>query len=86
MFLSSAGSVVLWASAPVKIFFSEVPKGILPDKLIRLDQNGTPVNALYLQAIVVTILLIIPGLEIGSIDAFLRFLINITAAVMRSLK
>lgn len=80
LFLASAGSVVLWASAPVKIFFSEIPSNILPEKLTKLDENGTPINALYLQAAVVTIILIIPGLGVGGIDSFLRFLINMTAA------
>ena len=80
LFLASAGSLVLWASAPVKIFFSETPKGILPEKITKLTDDGTPVNALYLQAIVVTILLIIPGLGIGEVDSLLKFLINMTAA------
>lgn len=80
LFLSSAGSVVLWASAPVKIFFSECPKGILPKKITEIDSNGTPVRALYLQAAVVTVLLLIPGLNIGEIDVFLKFLINMTAS------
>ncbi|MGL4677263.1 MAG: amino acid permease [Brevinema sp.] len=80
LFLASAGSVVLWASAPVKVFFSEVPKNILPGGIDEIDKNGTPVKALYLQAFIVTILLLIPGLGIGQIDAFLKFLINMTAA------
>jgi len=80
LFLSSAGSVVLWASAPVKVFFSEAPKGVLPSEITKLDQNGTPVKALYLQASIVTVLLLIPGIGIKEIDTFLRFLINMTAA------
>lgn len=80
LFLSSAGSVVLWASAPVKVFFSECPKGVLPEKITEIDENGTPVRALYLQAFIVSILLLIPGLNIGHIDVFLKFLINMTAA------
>lgn len=80
LFLSTAGSVVLWTSAPVKIFFSETPKGVLPEKITKLTDDGTPVNALYLQAIVVSIILIIPGLGIGGVNHFLKFLINMTAA------
>lgn len=80
LFLSTAGSVVLWASAPVKVFFSEAPRGILPDKVIQLTEDGTPVNALYLQAVVVSVILLIPGLGIGGVDHFLKFLINMTAA------
>ena len=63
LFLASAGSVVLWASAPVKVFFSEVPKGILPGGVDEIDENGTPVKTLYLQAVVVTILLYNPRIR-----------------------
>lgn len=80
LFLAGAGSLVLWASAPVKVFFSETPKGILPEKITKLTEDGTPVNALYLQAIIVTIILIIPGLGIGGVNGLLKFLINMTAA------
>lgn len=80
LFLASAGSLVLWASAPVKVFFSETPKGILPEKITKLTDDGTPVNALYLQAIVVSVILIIPGLGIGEVDGLLKFLINMTAS------
>lgn len=80
MFFASAGSLVLWASAPVKIFFSETPEGILPKKITKLTEDGTPVNALYLQAIIVTVILIIPGLGIGGVNGLLKFLINMTAA------
>lgn len=80
MFLASAGSLVLWASAPVKVFFSETPRGILPEKITKMTEDGTPINALYLQAIIVTIILIIPGLGIGGVNGLLKFLINMTAA------
>lgn len=80
MLLSSIGSLVIWTAAPAKILFSEIPEGILGKWIAKTDKQGTPVNALYMQAIIVTILLIIPALGIGSMDTFLETLINMTAA------
>ncbi|MFD3261663.1 amino acid permease [Paenibacillus lentus] len=80
MLLATLGSIVLWTAAPVKVLFSEIPKQIFGEKVSKTDENGNPVNALLLQAVIVTILLLIPGMGIGSIDTFLRILINMTAA------
>lgn len=80
MLLGSIGSLVIWTAAPAKILFSEIPEGIFGKWIAKTDKQGTPVNALYTQAIIVTILLIIPALGIGSIDSFLETLINMTAA------
>lgn len=80
MLLASLGSLVLWTAAPVKVLFSEIPEGIFGSWVAKTDKEGNPVNALYLQAIIVTILLIIPALGIGSVDSLLEMLINMTAS------
>lgn len=80
MFLASLGSLVLWTAAPVKVLFSEIPDGIFGSWVAKTDKEGNPVNALYLQAVIVTVLLIIPALGIGSVDSLLETLINMTAS------
>lgn len=80
MLLSSVGSLVLWTAAPVKILFSEIPEGIFGKWVSKTNNEGNPTNALLLQAIIVTALMIIPALGVGSIDTFLKTLINMTAA------
>lgn len=80
MLICSLGSLVLWTAAPVKVLFSEIPEGIFGKWVTKTDKEGNPVNALYVQAIIVTILLIIPALGIGSVDGLLETLINMTAA------
>ncbi|MEN8433211.1 amino acid permease [Clostridium septicum] len=80
MLLASLGSLVLWTAAPVKVLFSEIPEGIFGKWVAKTDDQGNPINALYLQAIIVTILLIIPALGIGSVDSLLEILINMTAS------
>lgn len=80
MLLASLGSLVIWTVAPVKILFSEIPEGIFGKWIAKTDTKGNPTNALLAQAAVVTVLLIIPALGIGSLDSFLGTLINMTAA------
>ena len=80
MLIASLGSLVLWTAAPVKVLFSEIPDGIFGSWVAKTDKEGNPINALYLQAVIVTILLIIPALGIGSVDSLLEMLINMTAS------
>lgn len=80
MMLSALGSLVLWTAAPVKVLFSEIPEGIFGKWISKTNKEGNPTNALLVQAIIVTILLIIPALGIGSVDTLLHTLINMTAA------
>lgn len=80
MLLCNIGSLVLWTAAPAKVLFSEIPEGVFGKWLAKTDHQGNPTNALLAQGIVVTILLIIPALGIGSMDSFLETLINMTAS------
>ncbi|QQP70137.1 amino acid permease [Carnobacterium sp. CS13] len=80
MLLSSVGSLVLWTAAPAKILFSEIPEGIFGKWVSKTNNEGNPTNALLVQAIIVTVLMIVPALGVGSIDTFLKTLINMTAA------
>lgn len=80
LLLSNLGSLVIWTAAPVKVLFSEIPEGIFGKWIAKTDEQGNPKNALVVQAIVVTILLLVPALGIGSMDSFLETLINMTAS------
>ncbi|MFA1562786.1 APC family permease [Aliivibrio fischeri] len=53
------GSLMLWTSAPVKMLFVDAPKGVFGDKLSEVNHEGTPVNALKMQGILVTIIIIL---------------------------
>ena len=63
-----------------KVFFSEIPEGIFGKWIVKTNHEGNPTNALIVQGIVVSVLLIIPALGIGNMDSFLQMLINMTAA------
>lgn len=80
LLLGNLGSLALWTAAPVKVFFSEIPEGVFGKWLVKTNEEGNPTNALFVQGIVVTVLLVIPALGIGNMDSFLEMLINMTAA------
>lgn len=80
LLLGNLGSLALWTAAPVKVFFSEIPEGVFGKWLVKTNDEGNPTNALVVQGVVVTVLLLIPALGIGNMDSFLETLINMTAA------
>ncbi len=77
---ATLGSLMMWTSTPVKIFFSEIPKGIFGSKLIELNSEGIPFRAAWLQFAIVVPILVIPALGSGNIDDLLQIVINMTAA------
>ena len=58
LFLGSLGSLALWTAAPVKVFFSEIPEGIFGKWIVKTNHEGNPTNALIVQGIVVSVLLL----------------------------
>ncbi|WP_094751590.1 APC family permease [Psychromonas sp. CD1] len=53
------GSLMLWTAAPVKMLFVDAPKGIFGKSLSEVNHEGTPVNALKMQGILVSIILVL---------------------------
>jgi amino acid transporter len=77
---STLGSLMMWTSTPIKVFFSEIPEGIFGKKLIELNENGIPWRASWAQFLIVVPILIIPALGSTNINDLLEIVINMTAA------
>ena len=77
---ATLGSLLMWTSTPVKIFFSEIPRGVFGDRIIELNENGIPWRAAWLQFAIVVPILIIPALGSGNIEDLLEIVVNMTAA------
>lgn len=77
---ATLGSLLMWTSTPVKIFFSEIPDGIFGGKLVELNEEGIPWRAAWVQFAIVVPILIIPALGSSNIDDLLGIVINMTAA------
>lgn len=80
MLSSSLGALMVWTSAPVKVFFSEIPEGIFGKKTVELNEHGIPVRATWIQFAIVIPLLLIPALGVKDINQLLGIIINTTAA------
>lgn len=80
MLAANLGSLLIWTSTPVKIFFSEIPDGIFGRKLVELNQHGIPWRAAWVQFAIVIPILVIPALSSGDINSLLQIVINMTAA------
>lgn len=79
-FTAMFGSLLMWTAAPVKIFFTEIPKGIFGEKTIRLNKYGVPTRAAWIQFLIVIPLMLIPTLGSDSVQDLMNTLINMTAA------
>ncbi len=76
--LSVVGGIVLYISSPIKMLFGSVLKGIFPDKYTKVNSHNIPEKAVYLQAIIVTIILLAINL-LPSVDAIYNVLVTMTS-------
>lgn len=79
-FTAMFGSLLMWTAAPVKIFFTEIPRGIFGEKTVRLNKQGVPTRAAWIQFLIVIPLMLIPTIGSGSVQELMNTLINMTAA------
>lgn len=80
MLFASAGGLMMWTSAPVKVFFTEIPKGVFPERVTKLNDQGMPVTAAWIQFAIVVPLILIPAMGSSDVNNFLNIVINMTAA------
>lgn len=77
--ITSISAYIVWMESPIRAMFSEVPEGTFPKVLTKKDENGTLKNALWIQCAVVIILVAVPAVGLNSIDAFFKFLTNLSS-------
>lgn len=74
---SILGCIILYISSPIKMLFGSV-EGVFSERLTKTNENDIPANAVYAQAILVTIILVLTNL-MPSVDAVYNVLITMTA-------
>ena len=79
LFIAIFGSMMMWTSAPVKIHFSEIPKGVYGQKTTELNQHGVPVRAAWWQFAFVFVMLVVNGFGSESVQQMMNTAINLTA-------
>lgn len=81
--LTMLTAFVIWMESPIRVMFADVPEGTFPERLTRADDKGTLHFALWAQAGVIVVLVLVPLLSVlaglhGS-EAFIRLLNDLTA-------
>lgn len=72
------GTMILYITSPIKMLFGSVQKGVFSEKLTRLNKENIPVNAVILQAILVSVILLGTNL-LPSVDSIYNILLTMTA-------
>jgi len=75
---SMLGATLIYIASPIKMLFGSVPKGMFSEKLTMTNKVGIPERAIYLQAAIVSVLLICTSLFPG-VDAIYNVLVTMTA-------
>lgn len=55
-------AIIVWLLAPVIMFFKCTPKGILPNWMHKTNKAGTPVNAIFFQGALVSLIMLVTTL------------------------
>ncbi|MDN3701135.1 amino acid permease [Vibrio artabrorum] len=79
LFVAMFGSMMMWTAAPVKIHFSEIPKGVYGEKTTELNEHGVPVRAAWWQFAFVFVMLVVNGFGSESVQEMMNTAINLTA-------
>ncbi|APC80178.1 TPA: APC family permease [Clostridium botulinum] len=76
--LSVFGAIILYIASPIKMLFGSVKKGIFTEKFTKVNEHNIPVQAVILQAVIVSIILLTTTL-LPSVDAIYNVLVTMTA-------
>ena len=77
--IASIAAYIVWMDSPLRALFSEVPEGTFPRVLTKQEPDGTMKNALWIQCAVVVVLILVPLLGLGGIDALFTLLQDLSA-------
>jgi len=81
--ISSVAAYIIWLESPLRVMFADVPRGTFPSRLTSADASGTHQFALWIQAAVLSALILVPLLSIvaglrGS-EAFISLLNDLSS-------
>ena len=79
MLAATLGSMLMWTTSPVKVFFSEIPDGMFPPAVSKLNDRGIPARASWIQFAVVSVVLLLAAGDSGGMDDFMDIVISMTA-------
>lgn len=72
--LGNIGGLSIWVVIPIKMFFESVREGLLPKPFLKLNAHDMPANAMLVQAVLVSIIVIFTSL-LPSVNEFYETLV-----------
>ena len=75
--IGNFGGISIWVVGPIKILFESTKNGILPECVTRLNKNDMPQNAMVIQAVFITIIVLVTSL-LPTVNSFYSILVLMT--------
>lgn len=74
--------LIISIDAPLRMLLNSGDRKYIPEKLFAKNENGAYVNGHKLIFVIVSILIIVPAMGIGSVDELVRWLVKLNAVCM----
>lgn len=80
--LAQISALVFSIDAPLKVLIGDADENYIPKKLTKTNKYGAPINGYIMTAILVGILIMVPALGIGDMNALFDWLLKLNSVVM----
>lgn len=79
---AQVSALVVSIDAPLKVLLADTDDNFVPKSLTKTNKYGAPINGYIMTAILVGILIIVPALGIGDMNALFNWLLKLNSVVM----
>lgn len=79
---AQVSALVVSVDAPLKVLLADTDENFVPKALTKTNKYGAPINGYIMTAILVGILIIVPALGIGDMNALYNWLLKLNSVVM----
>ncbi|MGY3765102.1 amino acid permease [Vagococcus vulneris] len=80
--LAQISALAFSIDAPLKILLADADSDYIPESFSKMNKNDTPIKGYALTGVLVSILIIIPGLGMKNMNDLYNWLLNLNASVM----
>lgn len=80
--ITNAAALTISIDAPLRVLLDDADPRFVPKKLTLMNKKSVPINGYKLTALMVSILIIVPGLGIKGLNNLYAWLINLNSIVM----
>ncbi|MGX7013921.1 APC family permease [Vagococcus silagei] len=80
--MATISALAFSIDAPLQILLSDSDKEFIPESFAKKNKNGTPVKGYILTGVLVSILIVVPGLGMKNMTVLYNWLLSLNAIVM----